>query len=397
MIKYELKKIFSKKTNKIVIAITILIAVILSFFASNSFVFVDEKGIEHRNFSSCRKLVDEKNKWKGLLNKEILTNVIDKKKELSKQYPKSIPNDIYAKELQSYWDIVGMINGVLKSDSEYDFNALLGLNSDSDIYEIREKNTNRLIDEYGKNDLQKKYFRKIYDKVKIPLYYEAYDSFETMFRYAGMFALILVLLVTIPVAGIFSDEFALKAYSVFYSSRFGKSKATKNKIITGFITASIIYFLGMFTLTVISFSILGISGYNVVRQFQYSYSIYNMTMLEEYLLIVLCGYIATLLSSSISMLMAAKTQKNGLSIFLPFLIFPVSPFIGRVLKIKEFFELTPDNLINIDNVVKVPNIYQIGTIIFKQVSFLTIFYFLLSLLMVPLIYKIFSNSYKRLY
>lgn len=397
MIKYELKKIFVKKSTKIIILVVFILAVIISMFASRSVIFVNEFGDEYRNISSCRNLVDIKNEWQGELSDDVLHEVIRKYKNLINEYPKVIPNDVYSKELQPYLDIVEMINSVLIANDEYDSNAVLGLDKNSDVYAIRENNINKIIAEYGKTELQKEYLENIYNTVQLPLYYEANDSFDTLFRYAGMFALILVLLVTMPVATIFSDEFMLKADSVFYSSRFGRSRAIKNKIMTGFIVASIIYLCGMLTMSIISFSVMGISGYNVLHQFQYSYSIYNMTMVEEYILIVLCGFVAVILSSSISMLMAAKTQKIGLAIFLPFLFFSASPFIGRVLKFKNIFELTPDNLINIDNLIKIPNIYQLGSIVFRQVSFLVVFYTLVSLMLVPIIYRIYSNRYKMKY
>lgn len=59
---------------------------------------------------------------------------------------------------------------------------------------------------------------------------------------------------------------------------------------------------------------------------------------------------------------------------------------GRVLPFSEFFELTPDQLLNVYNVARVPYIYQVGHLVFRQIPFITILYSVISLIMLPIVY-----------
>src|SRR5699024_3366769 len=109
-------------------------------------------------------------------------------------------------------------------------------------------------------------------------------------------------------AGIFSDEFSLRADSVFFSCRYGRSRAVRSKILTGLLMATVIYWAGMALLSGISFAVMGVSGFGTTYQIQYPYSIYNISVGQEYLILLLCGYIASLLSASVAMLVSAKTH-----------------------------------------------------------------------------------------
>lgn len=390
MIKYELKKIFSKKTNKAIVAATVFISIWFSILAVNSVVYVDENGIENRNFYSARKVAEMKNTYKGELTSDVLRHIVLQRQNLSKRYPDSLPNTIYAKELQPYNDIVIMINGMLKSGKEYDHSAILqvDLSQVGNLYEARDKNIKLIIDEYGETNAKKDFLEKIYASISTPFYYEANDSWTTMIRYVSTVGMIVVLLITIPGSSVFSDEFQTNNVGgVFFSSRFGRSKAIKVKILSGIIVTTAIYWGSMMLLSLISFSIMGISGYNVPHQFFYSYSIYDITIFHEYCIILICGYIASLLSAAISMLISARAKTGGLSIGVPFLIFAVSPFVGRILPFKTFFQLTPDQLMNVDNCLRIPYIYQVGNIVFRQIPFIMCLYTLLSVLIFFSIYK----------
>lgn|GEM_PF-5512784 len=69
-------------------------------------------------------------------------------------------------------------------------------------------------------------------------------------------------------------------------------------------------------------------------------------------------YIASLLAASVAMLAAAVTRSMNIAVCLPFLLFCVSPFIGRALPFHKFLTLTSDQLTNIPQCVKSPNVYQ---------------------------------------
>ena len=67
MFKLELKRIFSKKINLLVIGAVLLLAIVFSGFAVSSTRYVDESGNVSESISSARKLDASKNQWRGTL------------------------------------------------------------------------------------------------------------------------------------------------------------------------------------------------------------------------------------------------------------------------------------------------------------------------------------------
>ena len=63
-----------------------------------------------------------------------------------------------------------------------------------------------------------------------------------------------------------------------------------------------IYCMGIILLSVICFGIMGTSGMNTLYQMYQAYSIYIMSYGQYYLLTVVCGFIASMLAASVSML-----------------------------------------------------------------------------------------------
>ena len=73
----------------------------------------------------------------------------------------------------------------------------------------------------------------------------------------------------------------------------------RSKILTGLLMATVIYWVGMALLSGISFAVMGVSGFNTTYQVDSPYCIYNVTFGQLYLIILVCGYIASLLSASV--------------------------------------------------------------------------------------------------
>lgn len=394
MLKYELKKIFSKKINILLVIVVFLLAVVYSVFAIKSITYVEQDGKEYNGILAARKITSVKNKYKGDISPKLIEQIVSKRQSLNKTYPNTIPNDIYAKDLQAIWDIEDMINSVLTADGEYNPYAILNIEEKDvlNFYSIYKTNLQKMADEYSDTLEQKKFLTKLYSGIKTPFYYEAADSFHTMFMYATTFGLLLVLIVTIPVSSIFTDEFTYKAESILFSSKYGRTRAVRVKVISGIVVATGIYWGGVLLLSIISFSVMGISGFSVSYCFDHPYSIYNVSLGEQYILILFSGYIACLLSALISMLIASKTRKSPLAIFVSFLLFAVSPFIARAFDYKTFFTLTPDSLMNIINSAKIPYIYQINTVVFRQIPFIMCFYSLLVIMFMPLVYRVYKKQ-----
>ncbi len=394
MVKYELKRIFTKRLNRLLLVAVLLIGVCLSVFAVTGGSYVDSSGVRHETPDAARRLAEDRNRWKGELTGEVLSEITSKWQELSSQYGADVPAAIYGQTVQSMQDIEFMINDILRGDGEYDDSAILNITPEQagDLYAIREGQIENIIEEYGETTEQREFLREVYEKTDTPFYYEAAGSWTDMYTYATTYGIILVVLIGFLAAGIFSDEFTFRADAVFFSARYGRSKAVRGKILSGLLMATAIYWAGMLLLSGISFAVMGVSGFGTPYQIEFPYSIYNMTCGQEYLLIVLGGYIAALLSASVCMLTAAKTRSASIAVCVPFILFCASPFIARALPFDTFFQLTPDQLLNLLNCTRYSYLYQMGTLVFRQVPFVLLFYTLAAAALLPLVHRCYHRT-----
>lgn len=376
MLKYELKKVLNKRMNRVLLAAAMLLMVVFSIFAIGSFRAVDTDGETVTGFSAARIMVEDKNRWKGELTPELIE--------------KSVKSRL-ADDWQSTSDIIDSTSRMLVgefSDLD-DYEAILSADSAqiASIYDTYHDNLRAMSEEYGDTPEKQAFLMEQYEKIDTPFTYEAYDSWDTMLMYATTCGLILIIVISFIAAGIFAEEFQYKADAVFFSTRYGRSKAVHTKIRAGLIIATVVYGIGIGLLSIISFSVMGISGASTAYQFSQPYAIYSVTFGQMYGILVLSGYIASLLAASVSMLIASKTKTMSIAIIVPAILFYVSPFLGRALPFRTFFSLTPDQLMNIVNCARIPYIYQVGSIVFRQIPFIIVFYAVIAVAFLPLVYR----------
>ena len=135
------------------------------------------------------------------------------------------------------------------------------------------------------SDAEKECLITQYENLETPLYYEYAGGWKALLdsQYMLTFMTILVVITGFLVAGIFSDEFQLKADSVFFSSEKGRNKAIISKIGAGFITVTSVYWGAVIIYSAIVLFSLGFGGYGCAVQTGFSNweSIYNITYLGD--------------------------------------------------------------------------------------------------------------------
>ena len=247
MLKYELKKVLNKRMNRVLLA-----AAMLSFRA------VDANGESRTGLSAARIIVADKNRWQGELTPEVIAKSVESRQ---------------AGDWQSTSDIIYSTSRMLVgefSDLD-DYEAILSADSAqiASIYDTYHDNLRVMSEEYGDTPEKQAFLMEQYDKIDTPFTYEAYDSWDTMLMYATTCGLILIIVISFITAGVFAEEFQYKADAVFFSTRYGRSKAVHAKIRAGLIIATVVYGIGIGLLSIISFSVMGISGASTAYQFCY--------------------------------------------------------------------------------------------------------------------------------
>ena len=390
ILKYEWKKIFSRKINRVLLFAAFLLAILFSCLAAGSMRYVDEEGITHTGITAARRLAADRNRWEGILTEDNFTEIMQSRKKLAQKYSNEIPDTEFGKTIQSYSDITYFIINVLTSDSDYDENILYQLTDQQirNLYTTYDNTIQDMIDEYAKTPEQKQFLTKQYKKITMPIHYQAKDSWDTMTMYAETYGIVLAVIIGFLASGIFAEEFRTRAEAVFFSTKYGRSKAIKIKITAGILMTTFIYWVGIGILTLVSFGMMGVSGFHTPYQIYQPYSIYSMTYGQYYLLILLCGYIASLLAASVTMLVAAKMHTANVAVCIPFFLYCVMPFIGRAFSsLTALFRLTPDLLMNIIECAKSPILFQIGTIVLRQIPVLMLLYSILAVIFIPFIYR----------
>ncbi len=406
MLKFELKKFFSKTTTKVILTALLLGTVILGFMAVGRVRYTDTDGKQLTGISKVtagRRLAADQNRWRGELTLEKITNIAESYHELTQQYQggDNIPDTVWGRTVQSYYEILYFASGMYTTDSDAVWTNMDGLAAKdlAHIYDVYADNMQNMAKEYGKTPEQEKFLKEQYKKIEVPVTYEAFDSWEIMIVQAQTCILILVVVIGFLAAGIFDEEFRSHAELVFFTTKYGRSKAVRGKIAAGIITTTIIYWAGIGILSLILFAIMGISGFNTPYQLENPYSFYVMTQGQRYLLVVVCGYIACLLSASVTILATAKMHTVKVAVCLPFFMYIVLIFMERPLsKVTNVVYFTTNILVNIDNHLKHPHIFQIGNVVFRQIPFVMVLYFLISIILLPFIYRSYSryDSAKKL-
>ena len=114
MIRYEIKKIFSKTICRISMIVLLLSLIISCYFAITNITYIDEQGVSHTGIAAARDLRTEKQKWEGTLDEEALQKVLDEYRKINEEYPirqgDYTANMLHDSKVQGISEIKDMIN-----------------------------------------------------------------------------------------------------------------------------------------------------------------------------------------------------------------------------------------------------------------------------------------------
>lgn len=404
MLRYEIKKCFSKTANKIGLLILTVVLIIMSYFAVTYVDYVDEDGNNRTGIIAVRSLRDMKNQWAGYITEDVLREVIVQNAlvNASAEYQSNDVqenNKAYSKK-QGFSDIRDMINHAFCDFREYNYYRADSVTTEevSEFYARRVSNLEEWLysDEAKEQftDMEKQFLIKQYERLETPLYYEYADGWIALLEYAPSIIMLTVLITSFFVSGIFSNEFQLKADSIYFSTKYGRNKAVKSKVEAGFIIITIIYWVVVLLYSAIVLGILGADGANCAIQAGFGSwkSFYNITYFENCLLTMMGGYIGSLFILTISMLISAKTKSTVLSVTVPFIFVFLPSFLSGFSALTEILGLLPDQLLQMNVAIKYFNLYQFGDKVIGAVPIIMILYSVLYVFMLPILYRVYQKA-----
>lgn len=402
MVCYEIKKVFSRMSSKIALAIIFVTVAVTCWFAAAGVSYIDEKGEAKSGISAIRKVRERKKEWAGPLTEEKIAAVISENARIdatvwaqSKDFRE---NDIAYGWKQGFSDIRSLIIKSYGDFNTYDSNIMEQLSPEDAgrFYENRLLSLEKWLKTDAKDiftDREKQFLKDKYRAQKVPFVYDYMEGWVQALQYAPTVIMITLLVLGFLTANIFSGEFTAKADAVFFSSYHGRKKAVSAKIKAGVCIVTGIYCIVMFIYTVTVLLILGADGAGCPIQASLGgwKSFYELTNLELYALVVAGGYIGCLFLTLLTMLVSAKLRSAVVAVMVPF----AAIFLPSFFNTSKILGLLPDQLLQMNMVAKYFHVYDTGGSVLSAAQILPILYAVLAAVIVPVLYGIYRRSQIR--
>lgn len=399
MVRFELKKVFSKSKNRLAIVALALILIVVSMLTINRVNYTTPAGDQESGFAAARELRTERNQWRGPLTPQVFQKIVQQNHEIN-QSAESQSEDIqeqnkaFAKK-QGFLQIADVINSAFSDWRDYNYYAIDGVTADeaTTVYQRRISNLENWLatGEEQFTSKEEKYLVNQYRALKTPFHYEYFDGWSALLQNISTFILLLALVVGFLVSGIFSDEHSSKADAIFYSSQYGRDKAVLAKISAGLtiIVSVFTVMIGLYTGIVLF--VLGADGAISPIQLDMWRSTFNITFGQAYLLIVVSAFVGTLFASFLAMLVSAVSRSTPTAIIVPFFVLSTFPFLSRIITLPQVSSFFPDQLLDVYVTIKEFDLVEIAGQVFNTVSIIIPFYTVICMIMLPVLYQ----SYRK--
>jgi len=400
MLQFELKKIFLKPINKVLLGLLLAITLIGSFLAIRDVKYYRGDAPALSGPLAARQLKKEQKKWEGPVTEDVLRRVIQENQAINAS---AETEDIGFARKQGFADLQDLICAAFSEPGEYD-GYLCDTISPDKAAKLYKRRISRLKKEISGveegmtgafSQKQQDFLLHQYESLETPLYYEYAEGWKALLnsQYLPTLLIIVIVIIGFFVSGIFSDEFQTRADSIFFSTKFGRNKAIFAKIKAGFLTITVLYWFVMLFFSAVILGVLGIGGAGCMIQMNYSNweSMYNVTYFQEWLICMFGGYIGNLFILTAAMFVSAKSRSTVLSIAIPFILSCVPMFLGRVPMMADLMSYFPDMLLRINKFIGDFVFCEIGGKVFGVYTALIPCYLILSFALLPVMYY----SYKR--
>ena len=401
MLKYELKKIFLKPSNRIMLLLLLIVTLAGSFLAIRDVKYYRDGQPSLSGPLAAKQLREEQNKWKGTVTEDVIKRVIREKRKINSSKE---PEDTKFARSQGFQDITNLISVAFSEPGEYDY-YLCNSISPEKASRLYERRISRLKKEITKieeglegsfSQKEREFLLRQYNNLETPLYYEYTEGWKALLdsQYLPTLMIITIVIIGFFVSGIFSDEFRIKADSIFFSSVFGKNRAILSKIEAGFLTITVTYWAAMLLFSAIILGFLGTGGAGCMIQINFSNwtCMYNITYFQDWLLSLSGGYIGNLFILTLAMLVSAKSRSAVIAITIPFTLSCVPMFLGRVPVLKDIVSFFPDMLLRMNKFIGDFIFFEAFGQVHGIYSLLVPLYLLLFLAILPILY----HGYKKM-
>ena len=395
LVKFELKKLFTKKMNIIVLIVCLFLITILFGLSGIDFLASDELGNNYKGQEAINLRKEQIAQLKGTLTNERITEEIKDLQDLRKNPDNLVVNSygeedfskkIYNEYLDNRLNLLANINKVYAgySSSYIDEILKVDLENTEDFYTLRQNVIKESLnqDYSGKTytDQEKEYWIEKSSNVETPFEYDFYYGWSNIFNSYQM-TVVTIIAVCICLSSIFSGEYQSGADNIILTSKYGKSKAITAKIIASIIFATIVFVVYLIFSVGSVLLMFGTDGWNLPIQIMNILSAYPLTFLEAFLFNVGISYAILLGMVGLTLFLSSKL-KGSIAVFIIDIAIIMIPSFFRITSQFGLWNKTlllmPYNSIfnNFSRMVS----YQFGNIVIDQPLMTIITYLVIMLI-----------------
>lgn len=411
MLRYEFKKIFGKPSGKIALILYLCVLIYSCWGTAfgteyGSLVWVNEQGERESGYAAYRNLRNAQKEWAGELDEAHLEKIIRELNRIAAT-PEAQSEDYHQNDIAFHWkmgvkpvwELLTFCFSPGMQTLDYTVTDTLTPSDAGSLYSRRvELLRSYLYDENNRDaarlsKTEKEYLLSQYQKLEGHVYYDYHKGWAQALDNLTYIMLMGTLILGYLVSGIFSSEFRWKTDAVYFSSRYGRDKATLAKIKAGLLLVSTLYWGAVLGCSLFSLCFCGFDGGNCAIQLLDFYrSYYNLTCWQTWLVYVLGSYIATVFIMLLCMWVSAKTKSAIFATTIPFILIFVPNFFSNDSAIGGFLALLPDKLFSLADQLRYFNVYDLGFGVVGSWPLLFVIYTTLSLLLIPALYRDFRRK-----
>ncbi|WP_434797739.1 hypothetical protein [Terrisporobacter vanillatitrophus] len=339
LIKFELYKIFSKKSVRIALLLTILFGI---FNVVAESVYVKYQGLDHIDdvYSVMKEYEGKAITEESVIKAEKMINDLKEKKSSGEKLSKKeIVYMNYLYDTMKATDPTYIINNKYYTINEMkdEINELKNENK-TDTYEYKNLNF-------------------IYEKVKnveeSKFYFSHGWILTTDFN---VIATLITTLIAVGLAAIFSDEYQSNSAQIMLSCKYGKNKMVLSKMITGLIFTAIIFII-INSVYMVGALIYDFVGWDKPLELfkYYRNTPFHMRVIDFYIAGLGISFIGTILYSLVTMLMSLLVKNNMISLLLSLGLYYVPMFLGNFIPIDSIGRIFRE--INLAEAVRVVGMF----------------------------------------
>lgn len=402
--RFELKKIFCRTSGKAALLVLAIGLAVICYAATIYVSYTDANGDSLSGAAAARALREAQAEWSGPIDEAMLRDAVAANQAViaSEDYQSDDlqrQNAAYSRT-QGYERLRGLIAQTFEGFNNYNYYLIDSVDPDT-VGQLYERRVQNLEEWFSKPEVnfsaaEQAYLIAHYEALDTPLVNSYAEGWETLIYYAPTLILFLLFVIVFLVSGIFPCERRWKADAIFFSSRLGRSKAVRAKIAAGLSTVTLLYWLAIAVYTAVLLLLLGSDGAQCAYQLLKWKAFYNVTIVQAYGLTVLGGYLGVLFLSLLAMLVSAVSGSQVMGVMVPYVLVLAANFANSLLSGWEVLPgvlgLLPDQLLQLGQVLDDFNLYSVFGHVTGSVPILFVLYGLLSLLMLPLLYRLYRKS-----